>query len=80
VVVLDAALSPADAAEPEWAPTELCTTPERGSTLDPAVIPVDVELVSAPPELCTIPDRGSVVVDVDPAADVENPSRTNPSM
>jgi hypothetical protein len=33
VVVLDAALSPADVAEPVWAPPELCTVPECGSVV-----------------------------------------------
>jgi hypothetical protein len=58
VVVLDAALSPADVAEPVWAPPELCTVPDRGSVV------VDVDSAA---DVAGSVDDGSV--DVEPDAE-----------
>ena len=43
LVVLDTALSPADVAEPVWAPPELCTVPECGSVVVDVDPTADVE-------------------------------------
>jgi hypothetical protein len=61
VVVLDAALSPADVAEPVWAPPELCTVPDRGSVV------VDVD--SAADVAGSVEERP---VDVEPDAESDD--------
>jgi hypothetical protein len=50
------------------APPELCTIPDRGSSVAASL--VDVEVVWVSSELCTIPERGSDVDDADDADSV----------